>query len=309
MPRGAGPGIAWLLFAVSCYAVMDTLTRLLGPTFGVPLMMVVRYAVHTLVMLLWLGGRRVKHVHVPHASNLRSQLFRGTVLFGSAGLAVMALQRMPVAEYTAVVMLTPVLVTLLAWLVLKHHVTRAQRVLVLGGFLGALIVIRPGSGLFDAAALLALGVALCNAAYQIETNHRGAQEDAVTTNFHAGWVGLGLSLAWLMASSDTSVTALWTSKPVDVLLLMAMALLATVAQLALITALSRANAATLMPFTYAQIGVAALAGWVALGDLPDAWSWVGMAVIAACGAASAWSTARQSMPCPNTLKCTRSTRS
>ena len=185
----------------------------------------------------------------------------------------------------------------------------AQRVLVFGGFLGALIVIRPGSGLFDAAALLALGVALCNAAYQIETNHRGAQEDAVTTNFHAGWVGLGLSLAWLMASSDTSVAALWTSKPVNVLLLMAMALLATVAQLALITALSRANAATLMPFTYVQIGVAALAGWVALGDLPDAWSWVGMAVIAACGAASAWSTARQSMPCLNTLKCTRSTRS
>jgi drug/metabolite transporter (DMT)-like permease len=53
-------------------------------------------------------------------------------------------------------------------------------------------------------------------------------------------------------------------------------------------ALGKAPAATLMPFLYVQIGVAALAGWLALDAVPDAWGWTGMAVIAICGAASAW---------------------
>ncbi len=287
-------GIAWLTIAVACYAVMDTLTRLLGPVFGVALMMVARYAVHTLAMALWLFWRRATNVTVPHNHQWGSQAVRGMVLFASSGFAVLALQRMPVAEYTAVIMLTPVLVTLASWLVLKHAVSLWQLVWVVGGLLGALIVIRPGSGLFGGAAWLALGVVGCNLTFQTITNHRGAQEDAVTSNFHSGWISLLLSVAWLVllpGGSATDPMGPWV-QPKDLILLLVMGALATAAQLALITALARAPAATLMPFSYAQIAFAAFTGWLALGDLPDPWSWVGMSVIAACGAASAWVAAR-----------------
>ncbi len=290
VPDTALTGIGWLLIGVACYAVMDTLTRLLGPAFGVALLMVIRYAVHTVAMGALLLQRRLQGSRVDHRANMPWQLLRGVLLFTAAGLAVLALQGMPVAEYTAVILVTPLLVTLLASVALKHKVSPLQWLLVAGGLGGALIVTRPGSGLFGAAALLALGVALGNAAYQTITNHLGAHEDAVTTNFHSGWVCLLLSLAWLcMTDSDAALHHLiHRSSGRDIALLLGMAALATVGQLGVITALGRGKPATLMPFAYTQIAFAAAAGWLILGDLPDAWSWIGMAVIAVCGASSAW---------------------
>jgi drug/metabolite transporter (DMT)-like permease len=70
--------------------------------------------------------------------------------------------------------------------------------------------------------------------------------------------------------------------------LAAVALLGTTGHLLLIMALGKAPAATLMPFQYAQLAVAALAGFAVFGVVPDGWGWLGMAVIAGCGAASAW---------------------
>jgi len=69
--------------------------------------------------------------------------------------------------------------------------------------------------------------------------------------------------------------------------MVACGLLATVGHLFLILALGKARTATLMPFLYAQIAFATLIGWVAFDHVPDRWAWVGMAVIAGCGATSA----------------------
>lgn len=286
----------WLVFGAACFAVMDALTRLVGPAVSLAWIAVVRFAVHTLAMGGWLvvrrreGAARVGASPARTGAPLRLQVLRGVALFASSAFAVLALQGMPVAEYTAVIMLTPVIVTLLAGWVLRHRVGRAEASLVALSFVGALIAIRPGSGLFGSAAWFAFGVATCNALYQLSINHHSGRDDAVTTNFHTGWVGLVLALAWL-ALSPASPTAVdgaspWTLRVIALLLVMAV--LATAAQLAVIVALSRAPVAALMPFSYSQIATAALAGWVILGAVPDFWSWVGMAVIGACGALAAW---------------------
>jgi drug/metabolite transporter (DMT)-like permease len=301
-------GIAWLIAGTACYAVMDALSRVAGPLYGVPLIMVVRYGVHALAMGLWRWVRHARGAPVVHASTPWRQGVRGVALFAAASLAVLALQHMPVAEYTAVVLLTPLIVTLLAWALLKQRVTAWQGLLVAGGFVGALIVIRPGSGLFGWGAALALGVAAFNAVYQLITNRFGSQEDAVVTNFHSGWIGLLLSCVWLALAQDSVPAALLQHGPsvTDLALLLSIGALATVAQLVLIMALARAPAATLMPFCYGQLGFGAWAGWLALGDVPDAWAWLGMAVIATCGVAAAWHAAtraaRQTRPVhPTTL--------
>jgi drug/metabolite transporter (DMT)-like permease len=64
-------------------------------------------------------------------------------------------------------------------------------------------------------------------------------------------------------------------------------LLGTTGHLFLILALGKARTATLMPFLYVQIAFAALIAYVAFAHVPDHWAWIGMAVIAACGATSA----------------------
>ena len=70
--------------------------------------------------------------------------------------------------------------------------------------------------------------------------------------------------------------------------LVGVAVLGTTGHLLLILALGKAPASTLMPFQYAQLAVAALAGYLVFGLAPDGWSWIGMAIIGVCGAASAW---------------------
>jgi drug/metabolite transporter (DMT)-like permease len=71
-------------------------------------------------------------------------------------------------------------------------------------------------------------------------------------------------------------------------LLLLIGVLGTVGHLLLIMAFSRAGTAALMPFTYAQIGFAALMSWIFFSHSPDFWAWIGMAMIAASGGATAW---------------------
>jgi len=195
---------------------------------------------------------------------------------------------MPVAEFTAIVMLTPLLVTLLARVWLKERVSALRWALVAGGFAGALIVIRPGSGLFGWAVLMPFAAALSNAAFQILTSRLAPQENPYTTNFYTGLTGVVLVTPLLVASPQHIGAVLGSAPPLHLALLLAIGVLATCGHLFLIMALGKAPTATLMPFLYTQIGVAALAGWLALGAAPDGWGWTGMAVIALCGAASAW---------------------
>jgi drug/metabolite transporter (DMT)-like permease len=279
-----GAGIALIIAAAACFASLDTTVRYLGAFIGIALMLWLRYAMHTLAMAGWIAFSRDKTFRT---ANPRFQVLRGSLLLFASAMAFNALRHMPVAEFTAIVMLTPLLATLLARVWLKERVSALRWTLVAGGFVGALIVIRPGSGLFGWAVLLPLAAALSNAAFQIVTSRLSLRENPYTTNFYTGLTGMMLAAPLVLIGSQQVVSVL-TAAPLHVGLLLAVGALGTGGHLLLIMALGKAPPATLMPFLYTQIGFAALAGWLALGAVPDAWAWTGMAVIAGCGAASAW---------------------
>jgi drug/metabolite transporter (DMT)-like permease len=195
---------------------------------------------------------------------------------------------MPVAEFTAIVMLTPLIATLFARAWLKERVSPLRWTLVAGGFIGALMVVRPGSGLIGWVALLPFAAAFANAAFQIMTSRYAPHEDPFTTNFYTGATGMTIALPILLASVADPLDALAAAPALQLAALAAVAVLGTTGHLLLIMALGKAPAATLMPFQYAQLAVAALAGFAVFGVVPDGWGWLGMAVIASCGAASAW---------------------
>lgn len=287
MTRAAQPlaGILLIVTAASCFGAMDTTLRYLGAFIGIALMLWLRFAMHAAVMTAWIGVSRDKTFRT---ANPRFQLLRGSLLLFSSGMAFNALRHMPVAEFTAIVMITPLLITLLAHLWLKEQVSTLRWALVAGGLAGALIIIRPGSGLFGWAVLLPLACACSNAFFQILTSRLAPHENPYTTNFYTGLTGMVLATPLLIASSQDISDTLSAAPPLQLVLLLAIGVLGTGGHLLLIMALGKAPTATLMPFTYAQIAVAAFLGWVALGAAPDAWGWAGMAVIAVCGAASAW---------------------
>lgn len=283
-------GIGLMVASAACFASLDTTTRYLGALLPIQLMLWARYAVHAAVMGLWLAltGRRQFR-----ASNMRFQLLRGALLLGSSTLAFHGLQHLPVAEFTAMVMLTPVLVTVLAAWFLHERVSTLRWALVFAAMSGALIVIRPGSGLFGWAVLLPLGAAFSNAAFQVLTSRLGHQESALTTNFYTGLTGTAI-LTPVLLTSHVDYGGLLAVTPLQqLLLLVALGSFGTAGHLMLIMSLGRARTATLMPFVYTQIAFAALVGWLVFRDAPDFFGWVGMGVIAASGALSAWLNMRE----------------
>ena len=278
-------GIGLVLLAVACFATLDTAAKL--STAAVPIVMGVwfRYAfqaVATTLVLLPLHGTAVLRTEHP-----RFQLLRGSLLLVSSMLAFLSLRYMPLADFTSVLLIAPLVVTLFAAVTLKESVSPLRWALVAGGFIGTLIILRPGGTVFSWAILLPLGLVVSNAWFQVLTSRLARTENPLTMHFYSGWVGtliatIALPFAWTSLPGWN-----WWA------LLCLMGLMGTVGHFLLILAYQRAPASTLTPYLYAQIGFAMLSGWLLFSQLPDTASLVGMGIIAVCGAAGAWLTVRE----------------
>jgi drug/metabolite transporter (DMT)-like permease len=193
-----------------------------------------------------------------------------------------------VPELTSINMLAPLLVTLLAAWLLHQRVSRLRWLLVCGGLIGALIVIRPGGGLFGLAVLVPLAGAFTYAAFQVLTSRMSALDNPYTTHFWTGLVGMLIVTPLLLWHAPALAEAARAATAAQWAILTAVATLGTGGHLLLILALGMAPTATLMPFIYTQIPIATALGWLVFGQLPDSIAWLGMAVIMACGATAAW---------------------
>ena len=286
MPPRALAGIVLVVAAVACFAALDTTTKYISAS--VPLLMALwfRYAfqaVATTITVLPTRGMAVWRTRNP-----RFQWLRGALLLTSSLLAFASLKYMPVGEFTAIVMIAPLAITLLAATVLRERVSPMRWVLVAGGFAGTLVIIRPGGEAFHWASLLPLGLVASNAWFQVLTSKMARTEDPVTMHLYTGWVGtfmasLGLPFVWTWLPHWWQWAALCF-----------MGAMGAIGHYMLILAYQRAPAATLTPFLYAQIAFAMLGGWLVFSHVPDGWSMIGIVTIAVCGAGGAWLTVRES---------------
>ncbi len=278
-------GIGLVLASLACFAVLDTSIQYVSAS--VPLLMAiwVRYAFQAVsaTALAWPRRGRASF----HTEHLNYQVLRGLLLVASSSLAFLSLRFMPVSEYTAVVMITPIVITLMAAHTLKERVSGLRWALVCGGFLGVLIIVRPSRADFSWALLLPLMLVATNSAFQLLTSKLARSENPLTMQLYTGWVGF--------AVSSIAVPFVWASLPAGMWwALLAVGLMGSAGHLLFIFAYAHAPAATLTPYLYAQIGFAMLFGWVAFAYVPDTASLMGMGLIAACGALSAWLTMRES---------------
>jgi drug/metabolite transporter (DMT)-like permease len=270
-------GIGLLVAAVACFAVLDTTTKRV--TAEVPLIMAIwaRYffqAVLTSALVLPKKG-----LAVLQTDNLGLQIIRGLLLIVVTTLVFTSLRVMPVGEFTAIVMTTPLLVTLLAARLLGEHVSQLRLLLVAGGFAGTAIIVRPSGAEMNWHMLLPLGAVLANAAFQLLTSKMARTEASLTTQFYTSWVGaLAVSVPLLWSWTAIAEPLLWLG-----LLLMGVA--GAAGHMLMIMAFERSPAATLMPYMYLQIGFAMLGGWLMFDHVPDHVSLLGIGLIAACGSA------------------------
>jgi drug/metabolite transporter (DMT)-like permease len=291
-PPGALPrqrpllGVALIAGAASCFATMDSTTRYLGALMPVLLFFWARYCFQAAVMAVWLGTRGGRKAFA--TAQPRFQVIRGMLLAATSAMSFYGVQHMPVPEFTAINMLTPLVVIVLAGWWLHEKVSALRWALVAGGFVGALIVIRPGSGVFGWAVLFPLAGALFYASFQVLTRRLSGSESPYATHFYTGLTGTVILTPILFFSPIPVLATLQAAPASQIGLMLLIGALGTVGHLLLILALGMAPTATLMPFVYLQIAVATVLGWLIFRQVPDGWAFVGMGVIAACGAAGAW---------------------
>jgi drug/metabolite transporter (DMT)-like permease len=285
-PRRAVAGIALAVTACACFSALDTTTKYVSAVAPLLMALWFRYAfqaIATTAVVLPLRGPAVLRTRHP-----RFQLLRGLLLLTSSLLAFASLRSMPVGEFTAIVMMAPLAITLLAATVLKEYVSPLRWVLVAGGFAGTLVIIRPGGETFQWASLLPVGLVVSNAWFQVLTSKMARTEDPMTMHLYTGWVGTlvataALPFVWTSALPWWA----WTG-------MCFMGAMGAIGHFLLILAYQRAAAATLTPFLYSQIAFSMLAGWVVFSHVPDGLSLLGIVAIAVCGAGGAWLAVRES---------------
>ena len=267
--------IGLIVGAVLCFTILDATVKHLADRYPIPLLVWARYTVQTLVILIWLLPKM--GVGLLRTPRLRLQLVRGAILPLSSLCFFSALKFLPLAEATAINYGTPILVIILAVAFLGERMTRPRIALVLAGIAGMFLIVRPGSVVFQGAALLALGSAVFYGTFQILTRMLAGEDSRVLLFYPAilgtlmmtallPWLGIGFEMPWS-----------------DVAFIGFAGLLGTLGHFLFILAFQRAPASALTPFTYMQLVWATLIGWIAFGNFPDVWTLAGMAVIGGSG--------------------------
>lgn len=283
-PSSPLKGIALAVGAMACFAALDTTTKLVGIAVPVVMLLWVRYLFQTLftaATLLPRRGRRLLHTDHP-----RLQIARGALLASASTLAVASLRHIGVGEFTAIVSLTPLLLTLMAGLMLGERVSALRWTLVAGGFAGVLMIIQPGGEGFTLWTLGPLVILLLNTGFQLLTAKLARLEDPVTMQLYTGAVGaVGFSL--LLPFVWQPLTALQWG------LIGLLSTFGTVGHGMLVHSYGHAQASTLTPYLYFQVGFAMLGGWLVFAHAPDAWALLGVTLIALCGVVGTWLSGRE----------------
>ena len=258
-----------------CLSSLDATAKYLVRDHALFLVVWARYAGQMLVVTPFAWRRigpgfwRTRH---PVLQCLRSACLLGATLFYFG-----ALRYLPLAEGSAISFLAPIFVIVLSGPVLGERPNRARWIASLSGFAGIVVLARPGAASFQPATLLLVAAALCNAFYFLLTRKLAA-ESAYTTLVYsalAGSVALSLALPWELLGGAPG--------PRDTALFVLLGLFAGLGHWFVIRAYLLAPASLLTPFTYLQMIWATLYGFAIFGQLPDAWSSLGIAVIVASG--------------------------
>jgi drug/metabolite transporter (DMT)-like permease len=280
-----GGGILLIILATLSFATLDTATK--HSTQLVPVLMLLwfRYAFQAVVTFVLRFPIQKKSLFA--TPNPRFQTLRGVLLLCTSACSFFGLQFLPVGEFTAMAMLSPMAATAMAAWILKNHVSQLRWGLMCLGLFGVLLVVRPGGQVFGWALLFPVVMVTTYAWFQVLTSRLSGDENPYTTHFYTGLVGaLAMSPTLLWSWSSAALLSYWYWFVV-------VGFFGTFGHLMLIRAFNRASAVVLTPYLYTQIAFATFMGWLVFSHVPDIWAWVGIAVIATSGIGNGVLTARE----------------
>jgi drug/metabolite transporter (DMT)-like permease len=267
-------GILLMCAAFLLFSMLDATAKLLRETYPLPQVVWARYAgqVVVAILLIWPHLR-----HSPWRSTRPGmQILRGMLLFGATLCNIVAVRYLQLAETAAIYFSTPLLVAAMSVPILGERVGPRRWAAIAVGFIGVLIVIRPGYGMVHWAVGFSCLTALCGATYQILTRKVAGADRAHTALLYSGAVG---------AVAITPFTPLgWiTPDGIGIALMIAIGFLGGLGHWLLTIAHAYASAPTLAPFSYTQIIWMPVLGYLLFGDVPTIWTLAGGSIVVASG--------------------------
>jgi len=268
-------GIALMCGAVGCFAFLDATAKYLGRHMDVIEVVWARYTFGFLLALLW--SNPLTRPGLMRTTRPALQIGRSALLLGSTMLNFFALRYLQLDQALTITFSTPLLVAALSGPVLGEWVGPRRWAAIGVGFLGVLVVTRPGFSAVPPAAALSAGGALCYAAYALSTRVLARTDSNQTTLFYSNLVGAVVMLP--------AVVAVWTPPEslTIVVLMLATGALASIGHFLLIAAHRLAPASVLSPFIYSQLAWTVGLGYVVFGDVPNRRTMAGAAVVIASG--------------------------
>lgn len=269
-------GFLLLVLALFLFACSDATAKYLSAFYLVPLLAWVRYLTHLGFMLVAVAPSAGRELIVTHHPVL--MLLRGGLQVGSTLLVLMALRTLPLAETTALIFITPLLVALLAGPMLGEKVRLRNWRATVAGFCGVLLIVRPGGEMSGVGVLYALGSASCYALYQILTRKLAISEPPIRQLFYIALVGTVVMSIFL--------PTFWIDvlpSPRQGALILSLGLYGGLGHFLLIRAFNESPASRLAPLLYLQIVWAMLIGWLVFDHFPDRVSLLGIVIICSAG--------------------------
>ena len=266
-------GIYWMLLTTGLFTSLDATAKYLAQDYPVPQVLWARFAFHLVFVGIFLGMRLGVTLR---SQRLGLQLIRSVLMLVTTGMFFFAVRALPLADVVAIMFVGPLFVTALSVPLLGDYVGPRRWAAVGIGFLGALVVVRPGSGIMQGIAILPVLAAFSHALYTITTRQLANHDLPMTTLFYTAALGTLVTTA--------VVPYFWVTPDAFGWLLMALlGFFGAVGHLALIKALSYASPVVVAPLSYASLIWSIGFGFVLFEDLPDAMTLLGAALIAASG--------------------------
>jgi drug/metabolite transporter (DMT)-like permease len=269
-----GKGIALMVFAMLLVPLMDGTAKYLTSDYPVLQIVWARYAFHLLSLLPFIIWKLRPGELLP--APLTLQIIRALVLNADTFLFVAAMALIPLADGKAIFFAAPLVMTALAPLMLKETIGPRRIIAVVVGFIGALVIMRPDMQGIELGHALALGSAILYAIYMLLTRKVSGAGSILTTLAFPALVGT-ITLSFIMPFQ-------WQAPDLNGwLLMLLLGALGAFSHYALIQAFYHSDAGTLAPFAYTEIISAVLFGLIVFDQLPDVWTWIGMAIVIASG--------------------------
>jgi drug/metabolite transporter (DMT)-like permease len=267
-------GIAMILTSTVFLGVSDVTAKYLSKTLPSIEITWIRFLVFALIMVpAMVPG---SPLYALRSDRPRFQLLRGLALLGSSLFFITGLRYLPIAEASATGFVSPLFVTALSILFLGERVGLRRWMATAVGLVGVLIILRPGTSAFHAAAFFPVISALSWASTLIMTRMMSGRDPAITTMTYSSIMGVSVltllvPLVWVAPS--------WH----EVLFGILIGVASTLGQWIVVLAFRYADASVLAPFQYTQLLWVSILGFLVFGEVPDIWTVIGAIFIVATG--------------------------